>query len=476
MSWQTIVKENNLEVSVIDTKQLLIDNPNTRIDSDYFRNSYLKADGVIQKNKWSYLGDVCQSIINFGAYSLTNQIEFLEEGVPYINVGDIKENNILLDNAKRIDEKLSANVLKKSLAIEGQVLLTIAGTIGNASVAYGLPKNSNSNQAIANITLNKEISPFYLSTYLNCKYGKSQTGRLTISSVQPNLLLTQVKLIKVALPSNPFQDAVEKAYKDYTLLVNKSAQIYKEAEQSFLKQINLEGYKGSKENISVRNFKDCLTDDRFDAEYWQPKYDELVKRVSSIPQKDLNEIVTVKKGVETGSEAYSEEGKLFIRVSDFSIYGIDEGEKRISDELYEKLQENYRPRKGDVLFTKDGTIGISFALHEDIDAIVSGAFLRLKPKIKINTDYLALALNSSYCKSQIERMSGGAIIAHLKPDSAMKIKIPLLLDKRQEEIAEKVSEALRLRKEAKVLLEKSKRAVEIFVEQDEKEALEYLKI
>ena len=36
-------------------------------------------------------------------------------------------------------------------------------------------------------------------------------------------------------------------------------------------------------------------------------------------------------------------------------------------------------------------------------------------------------------------------------------------------------EALRLGKEAKALLEKSKRAVEIFVEQDEKEALVYLK-
>lgn len=474
MSWQTLIKENDLEVSVIDTKQLLIDNPNTRIDSDYFRNSYMKADSVIKKKNWSYLGDVCQSIINFGAYSLTNQIEFLDEGVPYINVGDIKENNILIDDAKRIDEKLSINVLKKSLAIEGQVLLTIAGTIGNASVVYGLPKNSNSNQAIANITLNKEISPFYLSTYLNCKYGKAQTGRLTISSVQPNLLLTQVKLIKVALPLKSFQDVVEKAYKSYTLLINKSAKIYKEAEQSLLQQINLEGYKGSKENISVRNFKDCLVEDRFDAEYWQPKYDELDKRVSSIPQKELGGIVSVKKGVEPGSEAYSEEGKLFIRVSDFSIYGIDEGEKRISEELYKKLKEEYKPHKGEVLFTKDGTIGISFALHEDIDVIVSGAFLRLKPKVKINNDYLALVLNSFYCKTQIERMSGGAIIAHLKPDSAMKIKIPMLSDKKQEELAGKVSDALRLRKEAKTLLEKAKRAVEIFVEQDEKEALKYL--
>ena len=318
------------------------------------------------------------------------------------------------------------------------------------------------------------IASGYLACFLMGKYGKQQLYYLSRQTEQVNLNNAEVADVLVPLASNDLMGKVHISHNKTHDLFVRSAELFKEAEQSLLKEINLEGYKASDENISVRNFKDCITDNRFDAEYWQPKYDEMAKRVSSIPQNNLGEIVSVKKGVETGSEAYSEEGKLFVRVSDFSIYGIDEGEKRILNELYEKLKENYRPHKGEVLFTKDGTIGISFALHEDTDAIVSGAFLRLKPKIKINNDYLALALNSSYCKAQIERMSGGAIIAHLKPDSAMKIKIPMLSDKKQEDIAEKMLDALRLRKEAKTLLEKAKRAVEIFIEQDEKEALAYL--
>ena len=253
MSWQTIVKENRLEVSVIGLKQLFIDNPNLRIDSDYFRNDYLNDNSRIQTKRWSYLGDISKSVINFGAYSLTNFIEFLDEGVPFLNVGDIKENNIEVENAKRIDEKLSVEVLKKSLVLEGQVLLTIAGTIGNAAVAYGLPKNTNSNQAIANITLKDEVSPFFLSTFLNSKYGKSQTGRLTISSVQPNLLLTQVKLVKVPIPSDELQKTIEKSYKDFQQLLRKSAEAYKEAEQLLLKEINLTDYKPSNKNTSVRS-------------------------------------------------------------------------------------------------------------------------------------------------------------------------------------------------------------------------------
>ena len=71
-------------------------------------------------------------------------------------------------------------------------------------------------------------------------------------------------------------------------------------------------------------------------------------------------------------------------------------------------------------------------------------------------------------------MSGGAIIAHLKPESAMQINIPVLSTTRQAELGEMVVKSLQMRKEAKNLLEKAKRAVEVFVEQDEAQALAYL--
>ena len=72
---------------------------------------------------------VSDSIINFGAYSLCNYIEYKTEGVPFLNVGNIKENIIDLENVKLIDSNLSHTLLWKSLVKENQVLLTIAGTI-----------------------------------------------------------------------------------------------------------------------------------------------------------------------------------------------------------------------------------------------------------------------------------------------------------------------------------------------------------
>lgn len=466
MSWQTIVKNNNLDVSEINLSSVL-----GRLDAEYYRPEYLFMIDLLSKKSVRM-----KDLFSVGNYGVLPDSKDYGGGSTYLVRGvDLRSNLIEEVLLVKVPDHYYTN--KCSIKKNDVLLLVKGATIGSSDGVILAQKNYENaifNGSIFRIRPNNKINSGYLFIFMGTRYFTFQKIReVANSGIEYNSINT-IRNYLVPIPPEELQNKIAELSEIFHKKQLGAEMNYKEAERLFLKEINLEGYKATGENVSVRNFVDCIIDNRFDAEYWQPKYDEIVKRVSSIPQMNLSEIVSVKKGVETGSEAYSEEGKLFIRVSDFSIYGIDEGEKRISEELYDELKEKYRPLKGEVLFTKDGTIGISFALHEDVDVIVSGAFLRMKPKVKINTDYLALVLNSSYCKSQIERMSGGAIIAHLKPDSAMKIKIPMLSDKKQEELAEKVSDALRLRKEAKALLEKAKRAVEIFIEQDEKEALLYL--
>ncbi len=102
-----------------------------------------------------------------------------------------------------------------------------------------------------------------------------------------------------------------------------------------------------------------------------------------------------------------------------------------------------------------------------MESILSGAFLRLIPQIKIEAEYLALVLNSMVCKMQIERFAGGAIIAHLKPSDAMNLKIPVLNPEIQTSIAEKVTNSHIALANSKHLLGTAKKAVEIYIEQDE---------
>ena len=472
MGWQEIVKKHNLSVSIVALQEL---NLATRIDAEHYQPHFIAVIDTVKKKIYKKLSEVVSKKITTGHTPSMKESSYYGGDVKFIKTDNLRENRIVENFNHYLSDK-GADKLKNALLKDDDIIVTIIGAtyevVGRVARVFPDLGRATINQNIS--LIRPSIASGYLACFLMSKYGKQQLHYLSRQTEQVNLNNVEVADVLVPISSDEFAYKIHSVHNQTHNLYKLSEKLYKEAEKLLLKEINLEGYVPSEENTSVRELTECLTDNRFDAEYWEPRFDEMEERVSTISQQELGDIVSIQKGIDPGSEAYTESGKSFVRVSDISIYGIEDGDKRISDELYEELKDNYKPQKGEVLFTKDGTIGISFALHEDIDAIVSSAFLRLKPKIKINIDYLTLVLNSLYCKFQIERMSGGAIIAHLKPESVKKIKVPVLSNVEQEELAEKATSSLRLRNEAKELLEKAKRAVEIFIEKDEQEALKYL--
>jgi len=98
-------------------------------------------------------------------------------------------------------------------------------------------------------------------------------------------------------------------------------------------------------------------------------------------------------------------------------------------------------------------------------------FLRLSLIEDIPPYYLELVLNSIFVQLQIEQSVGGSIIKHWKPSQVQKTWIPRLLADREKEISALVQQSHAARREAKTLLEKAKRAVEIAIEEGEERAM-----
>ena len=209
-----------------------------------------------------------------------------------------------------------------------------------------------------------------------------------------------------------------------------------------------------------------------DAEYYLPKYDALFETLSKFTTANLGELVSIKKSIEPGSEAYQDEGIPFVRVSDVNKFGISEPSIRLSPAIVSDIESLY-PRKNTILLSKDGSIGIAYKVEEDMQVVTSGALLHLtvKDTSQILPDYLTLTLNSQIVQLQAERDCNGAIIQHWKPSDIEKVRIPVLDTDKQKEISDKVQESFRLRKEAKRLLEKAIKAVETAIETDEETAL-----
>lgn len=435
-----------------------------RMDAEYYQPEYLDIEKKLKSISTKTIAEISQSVVNFGAYSLCNFIEWQDEGIPYLNVQNIRDGYIDFDNVKFISEETD-KILKKSKVEEGQVLLTMAGTIGNAAVAHKIPEKANSNQAIAKIILKNDFSPYYLSTFLNSYYGNKQTERVIVSSVQPNIFLGQIKEFRVPLATKKEQQEVEKVYKDGLDELENSKSFYSQAEEMLLKELGLENFTEQNDLFSIVKFSDIKRFRRMDAEYFQPKYEKLISRIKQGKCALLGDLIAMKKGIEIGAEQYQESGKLFLRVSSLSKQGIgDKDQKYLSDGLYQKLKANFEPRIGEILLTKDATPGIAYVLKEKIEGIISSGILRLKLKQEIEAEYLALFINSILGQIQTERDAGGSIISHWKPEQVKNLIVPILPQATQQKIAELVKKSHQARQKAKELLQEAKNKVENLIE------------
>ena len=143
-----------------------------------------------------------------------------------------------------------------------------------------------------------------------------------------------------------------------------------------------------------------------------------------------------------------------------------------------KLIESLKPKKGTILFSKDGSVGTAYQLTEDRGFITSGAILHLKIKdsSRVIPEFLTLVLNSKVVKMQAERDAGGSIILHWRVNEIENIIIPIIDYEKQKQIALLMKESFLLKKQSKNLLEVAKNAKEKAIEESEEVAMNYISL
>lgn len=247
-------------------------------------------------------------------------------------------------------------------------------------------------------------------------------------------------------------------------MTEESTYYYRLAEWALLQELYAEIWiTTTTANHSIKNYSTYKTSGRLDAEYYQPKYDELFLRLSKFECNTINDIAIIKKSIEPGSEAYQDSGIPFVRVSDVTKFGISEPNVFLSPNDFNAKQ--LQPKRGTILLSKDGSVGIAYKVEKDLDCITSSALLHLTVFNQDYTpDYLTLVLNSIVVQMQAERDSNGAIIQHWKPSEIKQVIIPKLPMPTQAAISAKIQKSFALKAESKRLLEEAKLMVERKIE------------
>ena len=322
----------------------------------------------------------------------------------------------------------------------------------------------------------KGIQAEYLFAFCKTDYFVKCLVRASKASMYPAVSNADILDTPVFVPSPQFESLISEFIIDSLSSIEIAEDIDSQAETQLLAELELVEWQPEHRLTFEVNFSDTWQVGRIDADYFQPKYAEIVDAIQSYSGEwdTLGNLVTIQRCIEVGSGEYLEEGIPFVRVSNLSPFEVTE-EKYISESLYAEI-EQHQPQQGEILFSKDATPGIAHYLHEPPRKMIpAGGVLRLKNKTdKINNECLTLVLNSMLTKEQANRDVGGSVIMHWRPDQIATVAIPIPSQEIQTQIQQLVTESTTLRQNSKRLLDCAKRAVEIAIEQDEPTAIAWL--
>jgi type I restriction enzyme S subunit len=174
----------------------------------------------------------------------------------------------------------------------------------------------------------------------------------------------------------------------------------------------------------------------------------------------------IKRGDEVGSENYkkyiekSDSDVPFIRTSDLVNYEVDNyPDYYIDEEIYKELNQDVK--EGDILYTKDGKIGLTAMVTQEDKCILASGIARIRIKKDLDPYYVFLVLSTEIGLYQaLQRVVTAATIPHLQSERLAELEIPLINPQKQKEISNLVKEAFELKAEKKKLIKEAINQVE----------------
>lgn len=145
------------------------------------------------------LGELA-TLVTKGTTPTSINAEFTPKGIPFLRINNLVDGQISFEDILHIDRETHKTKLRRSVVKAGDVLITIAGTIGKTLVVADELPEMNCNQAIAIIRLTEGIDSRYLTHWLATNDALRQVSSSKVTATISNLSLGQIKELRVPLP------------------------------------------------------------------------------------------------------------------------------------------------------------------------------------------------------------------------------------------------------------------------------------
>jgi type I restriction enzyme S subunit len=150
-----------------------------------------------------------EPIRDFGSFSLTNLINFQDNGIPFLKSEAIQNGYIDFSKISFISEEVH-RLLHKSIVRDGDLLYTKIGAICRGAIYDGSIGVCNSNAATAKIRTNTAIVDKYFILYLLLSEGVKREFEKSIISTPPRINLGDIDKLEILIPPLPQQKKIAK--------------------------------------------------------------------------------------------------------------------------------------------------------------------------------------------------------------------------------------------------------------------------
>lgn len=337
------------------------------------------------------IGDICKTLT--GGTPLKEKKEYYENGtIPWLRSGEVRQNRIT-ESELFISQKGLENSSAKMIPKDSVLIAMYGATAGQVGF---LKFKSTINQAICAILPGENIRPEYLFWILSNQIREFK--RQSVGGAQQNLSQGLIKNFQIPLPPLPMQEEIVAEIEGYQKIIDGARQV-------------------------VDNYKPSFKIDSA----W-----ELTK---------LNDVcLKITDGSHFSPKTVGS-GFPYITVKDMINDMIDfENCKYVEEEVFMQLSRNdCNPKKNDVLFSKDGTVGKVCLVDFDKDFVVLSSIAIIRPDTEvIYPRFLKYLLKDKDILNQAIGMKTGSALRRIVLVDIKKLQIPLPSISIQREIVSQI--------------------------------------
>ncbi len=456
-----------MKYSIVDYQSVVDSSHSMRFDAEFFHPDYLEIQHQLEKIGSHRLIDFQVKI----KHPKEIKRNYVDNGILLLRGQNVRPLSIdLTSNPVHISEEDAERLNENTIHYKNILIMRSGANVGQCAIY--LENNNALSMSDTLIIQSGNLNPYLLTIFLNTKHGKALIERGKYGSAQPHIappFLSQIPIpVWDSLPS-----VIEKIYLQSKNLTALSKMRYTEAQNILLSELGLTDWHPKHQLTFVKNFSDTESAGRIDADYFQPKYDEIVNAIREYPGgcDTLGNLSDLKdRNFTPDIEIESK----YIELANIGSSGEVTG---CMVETGEDLPTRARRKvaAGDVIVSSvEGSLESVALITEEYDNALCSTGFHVIQSDAIESEVLLVLLKSIIGQLQLKKGCSGTILTAINKDEFSKIAVPILRSEKQTEIQQKIIEAFNLRKRAKHLLECAKRAVEIAIEQDEQTAIEWL--